>query len=160
MTDRFKGKVAIVTGSGQSIGRAIAQLLAKEGARVVVNSRSEQSRDGTPTAGDTANEIKKEGGEAIAVFADASRMEGARKLVDAAAETYGKVDILVNNAGFPQAYKGIDELSEQEWDDILTGNLKSQYACIHFAAPLMKRNGSGRILNISSPIGLYGLAMA
>jgi 3-oxoacyl-[acyl-carrier protein] reductase len=160
MTDRFRGKVAIVTGSGQSIGRAIALLLAKEGARVVVNSRSERSRDETPTAADTAGEICSSGGEALAVFADVSRMDGARTLVDAAVASYGRVDILINNAGIPQTYTGIDELSEEHWDDLLGVNLKSQYACIHFAAPLMKRNRSGRILNVSSPIGLYGLANA
>src|SRR5947209_585012 len=88
------GKVALVTGSGQSIGRAIALLLAEEGAAVVVNSRSSSSSDGTPTAADTETEIREAGGRAHAVFADVGTMAGATALVDGAVEVFGRLDIL------------------------------------------------------------------
>ena len=81
MGGRFDGKVVVVTGSGQSIGRSIAHLFAREGASVVVNSRSEKSRDDTPTAGNTLREITEAGGKAAVVFADVGTMSGARAVI-------------------------------------------------------------------------------
>ena len=155
---KFSGKTAVVTGSGQSIGRSIAHLLASEGASVVVNSRSETSRDQTPTAADTAREIAAAGGRAIPVFADMGTMEGAKAVIDAAVREFGGVDILVNNAGGSHQIANIDEIPEQSWDTVCATNLKSQYACIHYALPHMKKKGWGRIVNISSSVGLLGLA--
>src|SRR3954454_3407998 len=100
MTRSLAGRVAVVTGSGQSIGRAIALLLAEEGAGVIVNSRSQTNADGTPTAAETADLITAARGRAHAVFADVGTMQGAAALVDAAIAEYGRLDILVNNAGF------------------------------------------------------------
>ncbi|MGE0387404.1 MAG: SDR family NAD(P)-dependent oxidoreductase [Gammaproteobacteria bacterium] len=158
MGNRFEGRVAAVTGSGQSIGLEIAHLLAREGARVVLNSRTEVSRDATPTAADAARVIVDEGGEALAVFADVSRMDGAAAVVGAAIERWGRLDILVNNAGGAYGTQGIEDTGEQAWDGLMAANLKSQYACTHFAVPHMRRAGYGRILNIGSPIGMFGMA--
>ena len=150
------GKVALVTGSGQSIGRAIALLLAEEGAAVVVNSRSASSRDDTPTAADTEAEIVKAGGQAHAVFADVGTMDGAAALVDGAIETFGRLDILVNNAGFG-ATVTIENMGEGDWDSVLDTNLKGTYATAHFAVPHMRaQGGGGRIINIISRVGLAG----
>ena len=156
MAGRLQGKAAVVTGSGQSVGRSIALLLAAEGASVVVNSRSPVSPDGTPTAADTVKTITEAGGKAIAVFADVSTMEGGRKLVDACLESYGSIDILVNNAGQDPVYP-VDTMTEAQWDHIIDVNLKSQYICAHFAAPHMKQKRWGRIINASSRAGLYGM---
>jgi 3-oxoacyl-[acyl-carrier protein] reductase len=149
------GKVALVTGSGQSIGRAIALLLAEEGAAVVVNSRSATSPDGTPTAADTETEIVKAGGRAHAVFADVGTMAGAATLVDAAVTTFGRLDILVNNAGFGPTVT-IDDMDEAQWDSCLDTNLKGTYATAHYAVPHMRSQGGGRIINIISRVGLAG----
>jgi len=158
VSGRFAGRVAVVTGSGQSIGFAIARLLAREGARVIVNSRSETSADGTPTAADAARHISQDGGEALPVFADVATMAGAGAVVGAAIEKWGRIDLLVNNAGGGGETKRLEELEESEWDSLMAANLKSQFACIRVAARHMRRAGYGRILNIGSPIGMYGMA--
>ena len=154
---RLTGKVAVVTGSGQGIGRAIALLLAAEGAAVVVNSRTAQSPDGTSTAADVAAEISAAGGRAEAVFVDAATMDGARSLVDGAAEIFGSVDIVVNNAGSWPTIR-IDEMGESAWDEVMGVNLKSAYAMAHYAVPRMRKGGWGRILTVISRVGLVGAA--
>ena len=99
MAGRLDGRVALVTGSGQSIGRAIALRLAEEGAAVVTNSRRPVNDDGTPTASQTTNEIVAAGGRAVPVFADVGTMAGARAVVDAAVEHFGGLDFSVNTVG-------------------------------------------------------------
>jgi len=155
MPGSLAGKAAVVTGSGQSIGRAIAMLLAEEGAAVVVNSRTATSRDGTPTAADTAGEIVAAGGRAVPVFADVGTMDGAAAVVDGCHAEFGSVDIVVNNAGFGPTVR-IAEMAEAEWDAALAANLKSCYATTHFAVPHMAEQGWGRIVNITSRVGLTG----
>ena len=158
MSRRFEGRVAVVTGSGQSIGFSIARLLASEGARVVLNSRTERSLDATPTAADALRTITAEGGDAIAVFADVATMAGAASVVSAATGKWGRIDILVNNAGGGGETRRLEDLDERDWDGLLAANLKSQFACIRAALPTMRTVRYGRILNIGSPIGLYGMA--
>jgi len=144
----FKGQVALVTGAGVRIGRSIALRLAAEGADVVVNY--EKSKD---AAVEVAREIEKLGQRAIAVQADVSKKPEVERLFAAALEKFGRLDILVNNAGiFFEA--DFLELTEEQWDRILNANLKSQMLCAQAAAPLMKKNGRGRIVNISSLGGL------
>lgn len=147
------GKTAVVTGSGQGIGKAIALLLAAQGASVVTNSRHPDNTEGT--AAGVAAEIEHSGGKALAVFADAGTMEGAKRIIQASVETYGAIDILVNNAGGGVTAE-IGELTEVQWDYVILTNLKSQFAPIRHAVPFMQANKSGRIINIGSRVGVRG----
>lgn len=155
MAGTLKGKVAVVTGSGRNIGRAIALLMAQEGASVVTNNRSPGGAEGD--AATVAKEVNDAGGAATAVFADVSTMEGARRVVQAALDTYGGVDILVNNAGYSMR-GATEETTGDQWDEVLNVCLRSQFACARCAIPSMKARGYGRIINFSSRVGLYGFA--
>jgi NAD(P)-dependent dehydrogenase (short-subunit alcohol dehydrogenase family) len=147
---RLRDKVAIVTGSTGGIGLAIALLFAQEGARVVVNGRSEGRGQ------ETIQLIKAKGGEAIFVAGDVSRADTARSLVMAAGETYGKLDILVNNAGLTKYRGSVVELSEEEWDAMIDVNLKAAFLCSKYAIPEMVRASGGSIIHVSSGAGLIG----
>ena len=153
MTPRLAEKVAVVTGSGQNIGRAIAIALAEEGAKVVTNSRSPRNPQGT--AEDTAKVVRNAGGEATAVFSDVSTMEGGRRLIEDALDVYGAVDILVNNAGYG-ASASIMEMSEAQWDEMMDLHLKGHFSTTRLAVPVMREQGSGRIINISSRAAIVG----
>lgn len=144
----FQGQVAVVTGAGKRMGRAIALRLAAEGADVVVNFA--KSREG---AEEVVREIETMSRRAIAVQADVSRKRDVEKLFMETENTFGRLDILVNNAGMFFAAK-FEDLTEEQWDLIQNTNLKSQFLCAQAAARLMKRNGRGRIVNISSLGGL------
>jgi NAD(P)-dependent dehydrogenase (short-subunit alcohol dehydrogenase family) len=162
--DRFRDKVVVVTGSGQSIGAAIARLFASEGASVVVNSRRERNDDDTTTAADTEREITEAGGTAVAVFADVGTEEGCAQVVGAAVENFGGVHILVNNAGGgPQTggtalSKALGEFTLEEWERALRTNVTSQFLCSQLAAPSMQEAGWGRIVNLGSTAGLLGIS--
>ncbi len=138
------GQVAVVTGAAKRIGRSIALRLAAEGADVVVNYLSSQSE-----AESLVSEIEAMGRRAIAVQGDVARRADVQRLFAAAEARFGRLDILVNNAGMFFAAK-FEELTEEQWDRILNANLKSQFLCAQAAAPIMKRQGQGRIINISS----------
>jgi len=147
MGDRLKGRVALVTGSGQGIGRAIALALAGEGAKIVTNNR----KPGTPggDAETVAKEIKEAGGDAVPFFGSVSEFSEAQKMVQTALDNYGRVDILVNNAG-ADAPKMVWNMSEQEWDLAIDSYLKSSFNCIRHVAPLMREQRWGRIINTTS----------
>ncbi len=155
--------MAVVTGSGQGIGAAIARALAAEGVSVVTNSRRERGTDGT-TAADTAQEIVQAGGAAIAVFADVGTPEGSEHLMGTAVDTYGSVNILVNNAGGGSQpggtaiSKALADITVQEWEESLRSNATSQFLCTQLAAPHMLRSGWGRVVNMSSSAGLLGIS--
>jgi len=157
MGDRLKGKVAIVTGSGQGIGRAIAMALAGEGARVITNSR----KPGTPSgdAESAASEIVKSGGQAIACFGDVSLFDTGEKLVQTAMKSFGRLDILVNNAGAVRD-RMLFNMSPEEWDEVIKINLYGHYNCTKPASIVMRQQGSGRIINISSVAGLGSVGQA
>jgi NAD(P)-dependent dehydrogenase (short-subunit alcohol dehydrogenase family) len=142
------GRVALVTGAGKRIGRSIALRLANEGADVAVNYRT--SRD---EAEEVAAEIQRIGRRAIAVQGDVSRRDDVQKVFAAVEKEFDRLDILVNNAGKFFAAK-FEDLTEEQWDDILNANLKSQFLCAQAAAPIMKRQGRGKIINLSSLGGL------
>ena len=144
----FEGRVALVTGAARRIGRSIALKLAAEGADVVVNYRSSKTDAEQVTA-----EITSGGRRALVWQADVSRRDEVLGLIAAAERTFGRLDILVNNAGvfFPAKF---EQLTEDQWDTILDTNLKSQFLCAQAAAPLLKRTGRGRIINLSSLGGL------
>jgi NAD(P)-dependent dehydrogenase (short-subunit alcohol dehydrogenase family) len=142
------GQVALITGAAKRIGRSIALRLAADGADIVVNYASSK-----PEADTLVAEIKSSGRRAIAVQADVSHRSEVQKLFSAAENEFGRLDLLVNNAGtfFPAKF---EELTEEQWDHILKVNLKSQFLCAQSAAPMMKRQGRGRIINLSSLGGL------
>jgi 3-oxoacyl-[acyl-carrier protein] reductase len=145
-------RIAVVTGSSRGIGRAIALRLAADGAKVVVNYRSDEA-----AASDVVEEIKASGGEAIAIQADVSQTAEAQALIDAAKEAFGRVDILVNNAGTTRDTL-IMRMSEEEWDVVIDTNLKGTFNCIKAVTRQMMRQRHGRIINITSVAGIGGNA--
>ncbi|HJY83625.1 MAG TPA: SDR family NAD(P)-dependent oxidoreductase [Candidatus Binatia bacterium] len=149
---RLAGKVAIITGSGRGIGRCEALLMAQQGAKVVVSDIGTDS-EGASTAGKVADEIRAAGGEAISLTDSVSTMEGARRTVEQAVQSYGRLDILINNAGL-RAGNPIDKLTEEQWDLIADSHLKASFAMIKFAVPVFKRQGGGIIVNTGSEAGL------
>ncbi|GIX49003.1 MAG: beta-ketoacyl-ACP reductase [Candidatus Tectimicrobiota bacterium] len=147
---KLQGKVAIVTGSSMGIGEAIARLYAREGAKVVVNSRQYERAQAVAEA------IAREGGEAIAVAADVSRYAEVERLVQQAVATWGRLDIMVNNAGTNAIAPSL-ELSEAAWRQVLDTNLTGVFFGCQAAARVMARQGGGVILNISSIFGEVGV---
>lgn len=145
----LEGRVAVITGAAQGIGKAIALELSKRGATVVINDISEE------LAEKVVNEIKSNGGEAVAVQADISNFDQAHDLIKAAIDKYEKVDILVNNAGITRD-KLILMMKEEDWDAVLNINLKGTFNCSKAAVKTMVRNRYGRIINIASVSGQMG----
>lgn len=147
---QLQGKAAIVTGASRGIGRAIAIEFARRGAAVVVNyNASEQA------AHEVVSAIREMGGAAIAFKADVSKMDEAAALVKAALDAFGKLDILVNNAGTTRDTL-LMTMSESDWDTVINADLKSVFNCCKAAVRPMIRARSGRIINISSVVGLAG----
>jgi len=142
------GRVALVTGAAKRIGRSIALRLAAEGADVVVNYETSKAE-----AEELVREIKAGGRRAVAAQANVSQREEVQKLFSSVENEFRRLDILVNNAGMFFAAK-FEELTEEQWDRIMNTNLKSQFLCAQAAAPIMKRQGRGRIINLSSLGGL------
>ena len=142
------GKVVLVTGASKRIGRSIALALAREGADVAVNYNRSAA-----AAAKTAAEIAAMGCRSVALQADVSCRGDVERLFAAVDAQFGRLDILVNNAGaFFQV--PFERLTDEQWDGILASNLKSQFLCAQAAVPLMKRQGHGRIINLSSLGGL------
>ncbi len=144
--------MAIVTGSGRGIGRSVAVLLAKSGARVVVNMKRNREE-----GEETISAVKEAGGEGLLIQADVSTEAGARSLVEGAISSFGQVGILVNNAGVGIA-KPIAEVDEALWDKQIDTNLKSAFLCSKYASSSMIKERWGRIINVSSVAGLIGMA--
>ena len=144
----LKGKTAIVTGSGRGIGEGIALVLAREGARVVVNARKAEE------CADVVKKIVSSGGKAIAVAADVSKKAEVTAMVAETVKQFGAVDILVNNAGIEGTPCLTKDLSEEQWDRVLSVNLKGVFLCCQAVIPQMMKQGKGRIVNIGSTAGL------
>ena len=150
---RLEGKVAIVVGAGSSgpgmgNGKATAILFAREGAKVVAVDRN------LAAAEETVALIKDEGGEAVAVEADVTKESDAKKLVDAAISTYGRLDVLFNNVG--SAWGGLAlNVSAEDWDGIMALNLRSILLTCKYAVPRMIENGGGAIVNNASMAAFY-----
>ncbi len=155
---KLEGKVAIVTGAGRGIGREIALLLAKEGARVVVNDLG-GAADGTgkdvQVADQVVQEIKEAGGEAVANYDSVSEFENGQKMVQQALDTFGRLDIVVNNAGIVRD-RMIFNMTEEEWDAVIAVHLKGSFNLTRAAAPIFKQQKSGRFINFTSTSGLIG----
>jgi NAD(P)-dependent dehydrogenase (short-subunit alcohol dehydrogenase family) len=149
---KLDGKVAAITGSGRGIGRGIALLMAKEGAKVVVNdlgaSVSGEGADQTP-AQQVVAEIKKAGGQAVANADNIATIKGGEGLVQTAVDSFGKLDILVNCAGILRD-RMIFNMTEEEWDAVVAVHLKGHFCTIRPASALMRQQKSGRIINFSS----------
>ncbi len=146
---KLKGKVAVVTGSGRGIGRAIAIALAKEGAKVAVDCLHHENAEAV------AKEIRKHGGEALAISGDVSSAKDVKKIFDSVVKKFSRIDILVNNAGIVHMDPLLD-LKEKQWDAILDTNLKGCFLCSQAAARIMTKQKNGKIINISSIAGKIG----
>lgn len=145
---RLKDKVAIVTGAGSGIGRAISCAFAREGTKVALAARTRSALE------ETAKETEKLGGESLVVPTDVSIAEQVDNLVKKTIEKFGKLDILVNNAGIPPMPGGVAEISEKDWDRTMDVDLKGAFLCCKSALPEMKKIGKGKIINISSAAGI------
>ncbi|NTW05443.1 MAG: 3-oxoacyl-[acyl-carrier-protein] reductase [Peptococcaceae bacterium] len=146
----LNGKVAIVTGSSRGIGRSIALALAQQGADILVNYTK-----GETEAKAVANEIEALGRKGIIFKADVSIAEEAVNMVAAAMEHFGRLDILVNNAGITRDNL-IPRIKDEDWDLVLSVNLKGAFNCIKAAVRPMLKARWGRIINITSVIGVFG----
>jgi len=152
---RLTGKVALVTGSSRGIGREIAIGLAREGADLIVNYHTQED-----AARDTAREIEALGCRALVIQAGVTARTEVRRLIQTGITELGRMDILVNNAGsFP--IKPFATISEEEWDRVMTMDLKSVFLCCQEALTAMRQQRAGTIINIASVAGLVGaLSMA
>lgn len=147
---QLKGKTAVVTGSGRGLGKAIALRLAQLGANIVLNDiAASDSIDAT------AAEFKAAGYPVAVTKGDVRNAEDVKAMVSAAVETFGSLDILVNNAGITKD-KPMAMMSEEDWDLVLSINLKGAFLCTKLAAKQMIRQRSGKIVNIASVAGRYG----
>ena len=144
------GRVALITGASRGIGRAVAIALADRGADVVVNYRQRSS-----DADSAAAEIQALGRKALVVQADVAQASEVNRLVAAALARFGKIDILVNNAGIARV-QPMDEVSEADWDELMTVNVKSCFLMTKAVVPGMRERGWGRIINLSSVAAQVG----
>lgn len=146
------GKVAIVTGSSRGIGRSVAIELAKAGAKVVINYAGNKA-----AAEEVLEIVKANGSEGVICQGDVSKAEVAEELVKTAVDAFGHVDILVNNAGITRDTLLI-RMKEEDWDAVLTTNLKGVFNCTKAVARVMMKQKSGKIVNMASVIGQMGNA--
>jgi NAD(P)-dependent dehydrogenase (short-subunit alcohol dehydrogenase family) len=147
---KLKEKVAVVTGAASGMGKAIAILYAKEGARVIVSDID------LPGAKATVEEIKANGGSAIAVQTDVAKEEDIQNLINTAVDTYGTVDILVNNAGIMDNFEPAADIVDAKWERIFAVNTTSVMRSTRKVLPIFLAKGAGVIINIASAGGLNG----
>lgn len=147
----LKGSVAVVTGGTGGLGRRIVEHLVRAGASAAVCYR--ERRDLADTV---SRDLQRIGGRAAPFQVDVTSPESTRALMDRVAQAYGRLDILVNDAAYNKwiPYRQLDDLRVEDWTQILTVNLTGPFLCIKAAAPLMKKQGGGRIVNVSSVAGL------
>lgn len=157
---RLRDRIAVVTGGGRGIGRAIALLMAEQGAAVVVNDLGcdvDGGGSSTLPAEETAAAIRAAGGRAVANCEDVSRYAAAAALMEATLREFGRIDILVNCAGILRE-RMFFQTAEEEWDRVIAVNLKGSFNCARHASPHMRQQRFGRILHMTSTAGLYGYA--
>ena len=140
----FTGKIAIVTGAGGGLGQGIARRFAEAGATVIVHYNSSETG-----AQKVTREIQERGGNAIAVQGDLTEEKDAARLISGAVEQFKRLDVLINNAGtYPM--RSVLEMTPDEWDHVVDANLRSVFLCTQAAAKVMKEQGKGAIINITS----------
>jgi 3-oxoacyl-[acyl-carrier protein] reductase len=148
----LKGKCAVITGASRGIGKAIALKLASLGANIVINYRSNEKE-----ALEVENEIKNMGAEAIIVKGDISKLQEVENLVLVAKEKFGNIDIMVNNAGITKDTL-ILRMKEEDFDSVIDVNLKGVFNCLKAITPIMVKQKHGKIINLSSVVGITGNA--
>jgi NAD(P)-dependent dehydrogenase (short-subunit alcohol dehydrogenase family) len=150
MAGRVHGKVAVVTGAAQGIGRSCAEMLAREGASVIIGDIQNDTGQAVVAA------IRKMGGEALFQYVDVVEEKHCEQLMDTAVQTYGRLDVVVNNAGwYPRAT--LEETSTDLWEHVLNVNLRGAFFCCKYAVAHLRAAGGGSIINIGSINGLQGL---
>ncbi len=145
----LEGKVAIVTGAGSGIGRVTAEVFAEQGAHVVVADWN------AATGEETAARIMDAGHDARFQYVDVSQAPEVQRMVQFTVEQYGRLDVLVNNAAV-QIFGTVTETSEEDWDRLLSVNLKGVFLCSKYAIPEMIRGGGGSVVNVASVLGFVG----
>ncbi|HET7677325.1 MAG TPA: glucose 1-dehydrogenase [Candidatus Limnocylindrales bacterium] len=154
MPGRLQDKVSIITGAASGMGRVAAEMFAREGARVVLADVSEEAVESAAAA------VRAAGGEATAVVADVSREEQARRMVEHAVATYGRLDCLYNNAGvMPAADHSVIDTDVETWDRVMAVNVRGVFLGCKYAIPRMVEQGSGSIINISSFVAILGCSV-
>lgn len=147
---QLKGKTAIITGSSRGIGKAIALKLGQMGANIVLNGSSAST-----ALNKAEEELKAVGINVVATVGDVRKIEDVEAMFKTAEEAFGSIDILVNNAGITRD-KLIMRMSESDWDDVLDVNLKGAFFCTKVASKIMMKQKSGKIINVTSVIGVMG----
>ncbi len=154
----LKDRVAIVTGAGRGIGREIALLMGREGARVVVNDlggREDGTGGARTPADEVVGEIQAAGGQAVASYESVTSMAGGQRIVQAALDAFGRLDVVVNNAGILRD-RMIFNMTEEEWEAVIAVHLKGTFAVTRAAAPRFREQRWGRFINMTSTSGLVG----
>ena len=151
-TDGFRldGKVALITGSGRNIGRAIAECFAAAGARVVINGHRDQA-----ALDETASAIRANGGEVLPILADVTDPTAVKSMIDQTVAAFGNIDILVSNVGI-RMYRAFLEIEPEEWDATIRSNLSAAFYLTRYAIPHMRTKKFGRIIVISGADGFWG----
>jgi 3-hydroxybutyrate dehydrogenase len=152
---KLEGQVAIVVGSARGIGAAIARAFAQEGATIVLVDLEKMK----PQLDEVAQEITRNGGNALAILADGTDDRQVNHLVDETVRRWGKVDILVNSAGLRGPLVPVQEIPEQEWDSVIAVNLKAVFLCCKAVLKIMIKQKSGSIVSISGTAGKEGMAL-
>jgi NADP-dependent 3-hydroxy acid dehydrogenase YdfG len=151
MANRLQGKTALITGASSGIGAACVRALAAEGADFVLSARREDRLQALRA------EVEKTGSKAVVAAGDAREEDTARRAVEAAVNTFGRLDILINNAGVGN-YKNLADTSAAEYDEMMDSNMRTTFLFTRHAVPVMRSQKSGTILMISSMAGVYGFA--
>ncbi len=147
---KLDNKIALITGGSRGIGKAISMAMAKEGAKIVLTYREQSD-----AAKEVVNRIQAKGGQALSLQMDVRNRYEVNQVIKTIESIFGSLDILVNNAGINKP-TDFDQITEEDWDEIMGVNLKGPFICCQEALPLLKRDGGGSIINIGSVSGQYG----